>query len=259
MPMNPRLLRPTASGLDPDALAWRAAVIAAGSSVDGGVVAAVSRFVKGCKSDGIWDAMKSVVLLAGADTLAGALAPLKGTAPTSYNFVSGDYSQTSGLVGNGSTKYLDSNRANNADPQDSNHMAVWVHTAHVSGVGGYLGADDGSAGANRIAVSIAADSIIAKSRCSTGSAVAGQGAATGFVGVNRSSGTSFFVRSSGTNNETVEASQTPSTGNVLAYQRGGGFPSYATARLSFYSIGESLDLALLDARVSALMTNLGVS
>jgi hypothetical protein len=34
---------------------------------------------------------------------------------------------------------------------------------------------------------------------------------------------------------------------------------YSNARLAFYSIGESLDLALLDARVTALITAFGVA
>jgi hypothetical protein len=32
-----------------------------------------------------------------------------------------------------------------------------------------------------------------------------------------------------------------------------GTPFYSNARLAFYSIGESLDLALLDARVTTLI------
>jgi hypothetical protein len=34
---------------------------------------------------------------------------------------------------------------------------------------------------------------------------------------------------------------------------------YSNARLAFYSIGESLDLAALDTRVSALITAIGAA
>jgi hypothetical protein len=258
MPMNPRLLRPTASGLDPDALAWRAAVIAAGSSVDGGVVTAVSRFVKGCKADGIWDAMKSVVLLAGADTLAGALAPLKGTAPTSYNFVSGDYSKTSGLVGNGSTKYLDSNRAGNADPQDDNHMAMWVSDVGTTATQSFVG-------------SVATVETYFFKNSSGGTGYLNNNASTGvtaqypgngsLLGMSRSQASEFLVRLNGAIVTRVSASTGVNSIDAFVFARNsnGTALGHVDSTLAFYSIGESLDLALLDARVSALMTDLGVS
>ena len=48
---------------------------------------AYHRFIVGCKDDGIWDAIKASCILAGARTLAGALTPLKGTAPTNNGFL----------------------------------------------------------------------------------------------------------------------------------------------------------------------------
>ena len=39
----------------------------------------------------------------------------------------------------------------------------------------------------------------------------------------------------------------------MVFQRGTNQPFPTDARLAFYSIGESLDLALLDARVTALI------
>jgi hypothetical protein len=87
---------------------------------------AINTFVKGCKTDGTWDAIKACCIMAAWDGLDGALYPLKGTAPTNFNFVSGDYNRETGLVGDGSTKYLDSNRNNNADPQNSQHMALYI-------------------------------------------------------------------------------------------------------------------------------------
>jgi hypothetical protein len=64
---------------------------------------AINNFVIGCKQDGIWDAIKASCILAGARTRLGALTPLAGTAPTSFNFVDGDYNRKTGLVGDGST------------------------------------------------------------------------------------------------------------------------------------------------------------
>lgn len=258
--MNPRLLRPLAT-IDPVAVAWRSAVIAAGSSVDGGVVNAVSRFVKGCKADGIWDAMKSVVLLAGADTLAGALAPLKGTAPTAYNSANALYSKTSGLKGDGSTFYLASNRNGNTDPEYSFHMAAFVSEASTSGSDSAVMGDNATgSGINQIVDAVTLSATLFRNRNVTGQSQAPNGQ-DGFLGSNRSGSASFTYRIGQTNYPATIASQSPDTANIVVFgRRQFDLPQlYFPGRISYYSIGESLDLALLDARVSALMADLGVS
>ena len=103
--------------------------LADGQPLEQGVFNAINAFVLGCKADGTWNAIKASCILAGARTLAGALVPLVGAAPTNFNFVSGDYNRKTGLVGNGSTKYLNSNRSGNADPQNSHHLCVYATTA----------------------------------------------------------------------------------------------------------------------------------
>jgi hypothetical protein len=99
-------------GMDRDALAYIRNVEAAdGGYLELGVKKAIDTFVRGCKYDGIWDAIKASCILCGARTLAGALVPLAGAAPSNNNFVDADYNRETGLKGNGSTKYLDSGRA----------------------------------------------------------------------------------------------------------------------------------------------------
>ena len=127
-------------GMDADAAAYIAAVEAAdGQSLETATKQAIANFVDGCKDDLIWDAIKASCILSGARTLAGALVPLKGTAPTNFNFVSGDYDRKIGLNGTGTNKYLSSNRANNADPQNSKHMATWKTSNQVTGQAGLMG------------------------------------------------------------------------------------------------------------------------
>jgi hypothetical protein len=111
---------------DSDAEAYLQAVETAdGNFLEAAVRTAVNDFVVGCKADGIWAAIKASCILAGARTLTGALVPLVGAAPTSFNFVDGDYDRKTGLAGDGSTKYLDSNRSNSADGQNNQHVAVY--------------------------------------------------------------------------------------------------------------------------------------
>jgi hypothetical protein len=257
--MNPRLLRPLAT-IDPVAVAWRSAVIAAGSSVDGGVVNAVSRFAKGCKADGIWDAMKSVVLLAGAETLDGAIVPVKGLAPTAYNAANALYSKTSGLKGDGSTFYLDSNRNNNADPQNSKHASVYATALPASGSNEFprmLSSGNSSSQDTMLHRNQNAGALIVNCNASSFDTPA---ATAGFLGVSRSLSGQYNFRGNGITTLFNRNSGTPRDADIFLYNDP-SLPAngFADARLAFYSIGESLDLALLDARVSALMTDLGVS
>jgi hypothetical protein len=127
--------------------------------------------------------IKASVPMAGARTRLGAMTPLVGPAPTSFNFGNNDYNRKTGLVGDGSAKYLDSNRNNNADPQNS------VSPVNID-----------------------------------------------------STSTSTSVASNSLNIPVFARRTAVST-----------LDGYSNARLAFYSIGESLDLAILDARVTALI------
>jgi hypothetical protein len=268
MPMNPRLLVPRAT-FDPDAAAYLRAVEAAdGQALETPVKRAVDDFIKGCKADpsgtpgrSNWDAIKASCILCGARTLAGALVPLAGTAPTNNNFVEADYNRETGLVGNGSTKYLDSNRANDADGQNDNHNAVYVTQANSTGnTSFYIDSGDQVGGSNNLGRSGITENLFARNRTSVGSTVADQGGATGLIGHARSSSSEYTVRSSESNLVLSVSSQSPTSTNVKLYARPGYITEgFSNARLAFYSIGEYLDLALIDARATALVTAIGAA
>ena len=241
---------------DPDTRAYITAVESAdGQALEPGVRTALDAFVRGCKSDGIWDAIKASCIMAGARTLEGALVPLKGTAPTNFNFVSGDYNRKTGLVGDGSTKYLDSNRNNNADPQNNFHISVHVTNIGSSINGALLG------GLNSVATDPGSVSLLGNTTTNLvfARAKSALGIQTtisyvpGLVGMSRSVSTSYLVRG-GSINETIS---TTTDGNIAAnlavFRRQAESPLYSNARLSYYSIGSALDLAKLDARVTQLM------
>ena len=86
---------------DADAGAYIKSVeVADAQQLELAVAQAINQFVLGCKADGIWSAIKASCILMGARTLTGALTPLVGSAPTNFNFVSGDYARKTGLKGN---------------------------------------------------------------------------------------------------------------------------------------------------------------
>jgi hypothetical protein len=213
------------------------------------VAVAIDEFIRGCKADGIWNAIKASCIMAGARTLAGALVPLVGPAPTNFNFVAGDYNRKTGLVSNGTTKYLDSNRNNNADPQNNNHIAI-ATSVEASG-SRYVSAMAASVGGTRVS------SFIVASRSTSSSLIAGS---VGFSGISRIASGSYTARSNFSNTTISVASQAPSSGNyfVFANNTGAGADAYSAIRAYFYSIGESLDLALLDARITTLINAFAV-
>jgi hypothetical protein len=196
--------------------------------------------------------------MAGWDGLTGALTPLKDGAPTNFNFVSSDYNRETGLLGNGTTKYLNSNRNNNADLQNSKHIAVNIASAQVSAIGAYLGAGVASAGDSVIGSNKTVGNFFYRVHSAAVNFTTGAASSVGFIGASRSSSADFIVRLNGANSTVIQASETPSNNSILVFARGAA-ADYATARMNFYSIGESVDLAKLDSRVTTLMSNIATA
>ena len=197
---------------DTDAGNYIQAVEAAdGQALEAGTRQAINNFVIGCKQDGIWNAIKASCILSGARTLSGALVPLSGTAPTNNNFVSGDYNRKTGLVG-GSTKYLDSNRNNNADPQNNKHVSVFIENRGTLGIGARFIAAGDSAGAG--------DTLIANETSGgfytsvNNTSFDRPASTTGFVGLSRAISTSYLFRGSNATTSFNKTSGTPRNENI---------------------------------------------
>lgn len=230
--------------LDPDAAAYITAVETQdGQALEAGVRTAINDFVIGCKADGIWGAIKACCIMAGARTLNGALVPLVGTAPTRFGTEGGwNYNRKTGIQGNGTNNYLNSNRNNNADPQNNHHMAAYMTAAGVTNhlMGTAFGIAGDSAIANGSMRSRGTGTSFAFSRV------------LGFNGMSRSASSDAQFRQSGTTSTVSGVSATPGADAVAIFSLGPA-GNYGSSRVSFYSIGESLVLALLDARVTALI------
>lgn len=243
---------------DPDAQAYLRAVEAVdGQPLEPAVARAVNEFVLGCKADGIWTAIKASCILSGARTLAGALVPLVGTAPTNNGFVGigTDYNRKTGLVGDGTSKYLNTNRAGNADPQNSFHQSVFISTAATSASGIYP-VYIGTSGLNdRNIYRDQNNGNLFASFNGTGTTITASGSATGFAGQRRSDASATLLRALGANTTLGSTSAAPLANSIGVFAATGANLAItrSNARLAFYSIGESLDLTLLDARVTTLI------
>ena len=242
--------------IDPDAAIYLSRVEAAdGQVLEAGVRTAVESFIVGCKTDGIWNAIKASCILAGARTRLGALTPLVGTAPTPFSFVDGDYNRKTGLVGDGSSKYLNTNRLDSADPNNNFHCSTYLTTVEpTSNVVMYMGLT------GRLQHGSNSTDAFFASKTSGFTATTGSGKPIGFFGQRRNSLTSESARVNGVN-YTANTMATANDSNPIFVFRfsQNAAPYYPSARLAFYSIGESLDLALLDTRVTTLVNALSAA
>jgi hypothetical protein len=250
---------PTKSGRstvsDADAEAYLLAVEAAdGQQLEQVVANAINDFVVGCKSDGIWSAIKASCILAGARTLPGALVPLVGTAPTPVSFVSGDYNRTTGLLGNGTTKFINTNRANDADPRNSKHLCVFMSQHSTRDATRYAI----SQGAGSTQCNLFTNTTQRIYRINSGSAtgaITDSSTTAGFWGASRNASTSYLYRYAGaTTSNSLISTGHPANIHAVYARDVAGTASF-NGRLSFYSIGENIDLNKLDTRISNLMTD----
>lgn len=263
-PMSPRLLRPRIKG-DPDALRYIAAVQSAdGQSLEAGVKTAIEAFVVGCKADGVWSSIKASCILMGARTLSGALVPLAGTAPTNVNFVVADYDRKTGLVGDGSTKRLSTNYANNSDPAEDAHGMAWLSTAGSGSLfsGGYLASTtrqmfwtngQGNADGSNWEIIVA---------CNSTSRLQGfRVRRFGAWAVTRSGSSGYTMRYGGSDEFVTSAPSSVGSEviQIFAGLQSGVTYQFASHRIAFYSLGRSASLASLASRVSALYTAIGAA
>jgi len=261
MPMSPRLLRPIASRLtlptDADARTYVLAVNSAdGQPLEKPVVEAIDAFVLGCKSDGIWDAIKASCILAGARTLSGALTPLKGAAPQNNNFTDTDYNRETGLVGDGSTTYLDSNRAGNADGQDDCSLWAYVTENPAGSLNSIFGNTLSNANAGQVLLQSSSTGFTHRLKTSPSTLTAATGVDC-LVGISRVAASEYTFRCDGTNNTISVASDGNISDNIRVFSRIG--VQYGNHRLAIYGIGSAIDLATLEVRVSALITAIGAA
>ena len=166
------------------------------------------------------------------------------------------------MTGDGTSLYLDSNRAQDADPQNDGHVAVFVQSASVSNEA-WIG------NINRTGV------VTAKGVYWRGSSdtifgninFAGllesdvySGGAT-FAGVSRSDASTQTLRAQGADFTASFASLSPSSDNLFVFARNDtdlGL-DYSDATIAFYSIGTSLDLSKLDSHITAYVTAIGAA
>ena len=161
------------------------------------------------------------------------------------NFVSSDYSRTTGLKGDGATKYLDTNRAENEEPQDD--ISFSVYRTELQTVSGSHNISSGLYSLIHATLFRNRDNLYGTLHTD----------ATGFKGTSRDTGTSFDFRVGGVTTTAAQASIAPTTAKFLVFRRGDTNSGYSDSRIAFYHVGSAIpDLAALDTRVTQLITGI---
>ena len=232
--------------------------LAAAGSGPGPNAAAIDTLFRGLVAAGLWPKLGAACLLAGPDSLAGALVPIRSDmpAPTAFNFVAGDYSRTLGLKG-GEPKYL-SVISGAALSRNDSHVSTWVSEPHVgAAVGNYIGNADTitTPGAVLLGRSGVNPANIAAQLHASGINSFPSGPSTGFSGVVRADSAAQTVRGGGSETTFANASAAPLARDLWAFRLQGS-TFYSTGRQAWLSAGAALDLAALDAALSAYVAAL---
>jgi len=283
MPMNPRLLRPIASGVHPEAAAWRSAVVGNGGSVSASTMKAVSKFCADIDAAGIRDRFYRLNLFCGTG-LSACLVPLYRGASlggTQYGnttdtnngpFVSGDYAENVGLSkAVSTTKHLDTGLATSALP------AGVISSGHLSAAHGPLtqggdsdptliGAHNGAT--ERKSLSQSFRSATAGNEQGRWGKTVNVAATDGAVGLSKPSAFLLVQRTSATNlelwrnNSLVATNTTSATGIagitfsmlVFGLNASGTHSGVDALNMRHYSIGDDMTSAQIGAFYTALQT-----
>ncbi len=208
-----------------------------------------------------WDTAGTITTLC-AKGFDGLTVPLRDgmNVGTPFEFEASDLNVKTGLKGDGSSKYIDSNRNNNADGQDDQSMGVYISqkmTNNLIGTG-IIGATttnpsailQGGTGSNRREFRSQNNNNFTLTNDDWSETL-------GYVAISRASDDEFAVRIDGDNYTASINSQSPSSGSVGVFVRldsdnnpGAG---YTNMGASIYHIGPALDLETLDGILTQFM------
>lgn len=250
-------------GYDSDAQAYFDAIVSAGSSISTDNKNAWNTCVVGLKADSVWTLITELYVFVGPDDLTGALLKAKGSGSlTNVNFVSGDYSRTTGLAGNGSSKYLETNVLASSLTGGS-HTLYWSATGmETSGdftaIGAFSGSEDSLLALDMYAAYVSARAF----RSATFTAGQFPQSNTGLVadgsiaGVRRST-TDAELYQAGASIATNGSTKTPSFPTLEIYlftlNNSGSTTSKSGCRARIGMIGTAMsdaELAAFDARIA---------
>jgi hypothetical protein len=197
-----------------------------------------------------WDDLESAASFVGVG-IEGVTVPLKSTMPTltNNNFVAGDLDPLTGLLSDGSTKYLATGLTGTDLSQNDNSFSVYASSGATSG---FLGGLYGTNFTRTIAFALTTTgtSFYSTAPLDSSSKIT---STPSLVGLSRSASTEFTARTNQGNETFTRTSGVPNTGGLSLYAVGAGVAP-TTARLATYHAGPALNLATLEGLQETLLS-----
>ena len=196
-----------------------------------------------------WDTMLSATSFVGVG-IQGVTVPLRDgmTVPTQNNFVAADLDQLTGLKGNLSSKWIDTNIGGQTPDQDDNSISTYA--TEVNTYLNYYLSTGGALGATHI---------YPASPTNLTCRISGAGAAVNatplhFAGATRSAASVMNIRANGTDFPNTTTSIQQLTDNFNVFGRPNA--NRTDARLATYHIGPALNLATLEGLQETLLSEI---
>ena len=202
-----------------------------------------------------WDDMKSAASFVGVG-IQGVTVPLRSGMPTltNNNFVAGDLDQLTGLLSDGSTKYLATGLTGTDLSQDDHSFSFYASSASNTGFAG----GTYSTNFNRpIAIAIGPGTTNFYSTAAVDQ-TAKVTSAPALVGLSRSASTEYTARTNQGDETVTRTSGIPNTGGLSLFAVGAGVAP-TEARLATYHAGPALDLATLEGLQDTLLSEVAVA
>lgn len=240
---------------DADAQSYIAQVESAdGQPLEEGVKISINNLILGLKGHNLWSNLNHLLLLSGPRTLNGLLVPVKGTAPTLNNFTIDDYNRKTGITGDGSTKYINSNvKLTDMFASDGGHIGVRVVRSTLLN-SAYMGARGSTTSTGSVLLGVGGTSttfesrvLMAATQTSTNSA---RHDANGFYCINKQVGGAYYVIHPNFMNSTGATLTTTTTSTdiyVLANNNNGTADRYSNGRVGLYLLGKGFPSTSADA------------
>lgn len=235
-----------------------------GQVLERNVKLAMGEFISGCFQDGNWFNMQSACLLCGPKTINGALSRL-GIMSISNNGIT-DYIRASGLgnldFGN-DTPYLDTRFSVLNQDSTGRHLAIYINnppSSPISTISGTFIGENINAGRTELSwITGAGNGLRVRVGSNSSSYPFGTGYfPSGFLGVSRISSSQIRTKLTGLaviSNQTLVNPDTNMSLFILNRNNSNGQGNFSLkdTRITFYSVGDAIDLDKLENRVNNYM------
>jgi hypothetical protein len=236
-----------------------------GQQLESGVRTEINIFISGLKTDNIWNKINDGFLMAGPRTHSGILIPLKNDGKTgiAYNFENIDYNRVSGLIGDGVSKYIDTQHSLNQEPTGSQHIIAYITQTGSSINQYYFGAGIQSETGSSAIYASGSTSLFMKSRASGLSDYEYLSPRTGFMGISRYNTGVWVARNDNLETPFVYIENGAQPANIYLFANNntnfgeGTAEEYSDSRMAFYSVGINLDLmSLYKSRIETYLSGI---